>query len=150
MTLDPSDTIAAIASPSGPGLRGIVRVSGPEAWEIALEGFEGDEKTKPPAGAHRRVGRLRVDGLRRPLQVALALWPGSKTYTGQPLAELHTPGSPPLLRAILTHCLTRGSRLAEAGESLMPPVTLNDAVEELPSASVTVTTSVVPPVGPAV
>ena len=31
VALDPNDTIAAVASPTGPGLRGIVRLSGPEA-----------------------------------------------------------------------------------------------------------------------
>ena len=40
MILDPADTIAAIASPPGPGHRGIIRLSGPLAWEIGLEGFE--------------------------------------------------------------------------------------------------------------
>jgi tRNA modification GTPase len=48
--------------------------------------------------------------------VAVAFWPGSRTYTGQPLIEIHAPGSPPLLRAILSGCLSRGARLAEPGE----------------------------------
>jgi tRNA modification GTPase len=64
----------------------------------------------------RRSGRLRVDGLRRPLAVSIALWPEPRTYTGQPLAEIHASGSPPLLRQILSHCLARGARLAEPGE----------------------------------
>jgi tRNA modification GTPase len=37
--LDPNDTIAAIATPSGPALRSIVRLSGPRAVAIALEKF---------------------------------------------------------------------------------------------------------------
>ena len=114
--LDPSDTIAAIASPSGPGLRGMVRLTGPGAFAVALDGFEGDDAKPPPGWAERRAGRLRVDGLRRPLPVAIALWPGTRTYTGQPLAEIHSTGSPPILRAILAHCLARGARLAEPGE----------------------------------
>jgi tRNA modification GTPase len=94
----------------------MVRLTGPEAWPVALDGFESDGKTDSPARAERRSGRLRVDGLRRPLAVAVALWPGPRTYTGQPLAEIHAPGSPPILRQILTHCLARGARLAEPGE----------------------------------
>ncbi len=116
MPLDPSDTIAAIASPSGPGLRGMVRVTGPDAWSVALGGFVGDENSKPPTRAERRPGRLRVEGLRHTLPVGLALWPGPRTYTGQPLAEIQTTGSPPILRMVLTHCLSQGARLAEPGE----------------------------------
>lgn len=118
--LDPSDTIAAIASPPSPGLLGIVRVTGPEAWAIALDGFEDESETKIPARPrtrpHRRAGRLRVDGLRSPLAVALGLWPGPRTYTGQSMAEIHASGSPPILRQLLAHCLARGARLAEPGE----------------------------------
>jgi tRNA modification GTPase len=114
--LDPTDTIAAIASPTGPGLRGMVRVTGPEAWAVVLGLFEEDEPRDPPTKAERRVGRLRVEGLARPLAVAVSLWPGDRTYTGQPLLEIHAPGSPPLLRLILSACLSRGARLAEPGE----------------------------------
>ena len=115
--LDPSDTIAATASPGGPGLRGIVRVTGPEAWAVALDGFEGEAgETNLPSRAERRAGRLRVDGLGRPLPVAISLWPGPRTYTGQPLAEIHSTGSPPILGLVLSHCLARGARLAEPGE----------------------------------
>ena len=50
------------------------------------------------------------------MPAALVLWPGRRTYTGQPLAEIHTLGSPPLLQLLLAHCLTQGARLAEPGE----------------------------------
>ena len=116
ISLDPLDTIAAIASPSGSGLRGVVRVSGPEALSIVLGGFEANGQTGPLSRAERRVGRLQVNGLRRPLSVALSLWPGPRTYTGQPLAEIHATGSPPVLRQVLAHLLNRGARLAEPGE----------------------------------
>src|SRR5262249_41062619 len=46
----------------------------------------------------------------------VTLWPGERTYTGQPLAEIHTVGSPPVLGLVLAHCLTRGARHAEPGE----------------------------------
>jgi tRNA modification GTPase len=114
--LDPSDTIAAVASPAGSGLLGMVRVTGPEALSIVLDGFEADGAAALPDRAERRTGRLRVDGLRRPLGVAIAFWPGHRTYTGQPLAEILGPGSSPLLGQILAHVLARGARLAEPGE----------------------------------
>jgi tRNA modification GTPase len=120
LPLDPNDTIAAISSPPGPGFRGLVRLSGPEAWAVALDGFEPDENEtaalRRPARAERRSGRLRLDGLRPLVPAALALWPGPRTFTGQPLAEIHTIGAVPLVERILAHCLARGARLAAPGE----------------------------------
>lgn len=97
-------------------MRGIVRLSGDEAWMIALAEFDANGGEPLPARAEMRAGRLRVDGLRPPLPVSLALWPAPRTYTRQPLAEIHTVGSPPLLRQVLAHCLARGARHAEPGE----------------------------------
>ncbi|MEO6811375.1 MAG: GTPase [Isosphaeraceae bacterium] len=115
--LDPQDTIAATASPPGSGLRGLVRLSGPSAWEIALVGFTPDRPEEPsPRRPTWLDGRLAVEGLRPLLPASIALWPGPRTYTGQPLAEVHTVGSPPLLNLVLAGCLTRGARHAEPGE----------------------------------
>jgi tRNA modification GTPase len=46
----------------------------------------------------------------------LFLWPTERSYTRQPVAELHTFGSPPLLRALLATLCETGVRLAEPGE----------------------------------
>lgn len=113
--LDPLDTIAAISSPPGPGLRGLVRLTGPRALEIATDRFSPRWDDRPER-AEIREGVLAVDGVRAPLPATLALWPGPRTYTGQPLAEIHTVGSVPLLQAALAHCLARGARPAEPGE----------------------------------
>ena len=113
---DTNDTIVAVSSAPGPGFRGLVRLTGPEAWRIALAGFVADRDAPPPDRAERRTGRLAVDGLRPTLPASIALWPGPRTYTGGPLVEIHTVGSPPLLDLLLAHCLTRGARLAEPGE----------------------------------
>ena len=114
---DPVDTIAAIASPPGFGFRGIVRLSGPEALAIARVGFTPDRPEPDHVRrAVRREGRLQVDGLRPELPVSLLLWPGTRTYTGQPLAEIHSVGSPPLLQLVLAQALKAGARLAEPGE----------------------------------
>ena len=118
--LDPTDTIAAIATPAGPGLLGMVRVTGPEARSIALDGFVGDE-FEPSSRAERRRGRLRIDGLGPALPVSVAYWPGPRTYTGQPLAEIAAPGSSPILGCLLSHYLNRGARLAEPGNSRSGP-----------------------------
>ena len=106
-SLDPQDTIAAVASPAGNGLRGLIRLSGPKAWSIALAGFTPDPDTPLPRRAEIRRGSLRVDGLRPELPATIALWPGPRTYTGQEIAEIHTHGSPPLVNLVLAGCLSR-------------------------------------------
>jgi tRNA modification GTPase len=114
--LDTADTIAAIASPPGPALRGIVRISGPRAWGVALGGFLADRPSPLPTRPAWLRGRLSLGSLGRELPCAIAWWPGPRTYTGQPLAEVHTVGSPPLLRRVLADFLARGARPAEPGE----------------------------------
>ncbi len=114
MTLDSTDTIVAIASAPGPGVRGIVRLSGPDACLLALQTFT--PKVEMPRCARRFEGHLVIDGLRHPLPAALLLWPDSRSYTGQPMAEFHTVGSPPLLSQLVAHCLARGARPAGPGE----------------------------------
>jgi tRNA modification GTPase len=116
ISLDPSDTIAAVASPPGFGFRGIVRLTGPEALAVALVGFAPDRPAPLPRRAERRTGTYRLDGLRPDLPAAVILAPGRRTYTGQPSAEVDTVGSPPLVQLLLAHFLTRGARLAQPGE----------------------------------
>ena len=79
---DPTDTIAAVASPPGPGFRGLVRLTGPEAWPIALAGFVADRRcasSRPRRASDRPVGGGRPQAV---LPASIALWPGPRTYTG--------------------------------------------------------------------
>lgn len=114
--LDPSDTIVAISSHPGPAARGIVRLSGPAALAIALDGFEGDAPAPIPARPTAYTGAIRLEVAAAPLPATLVLWPGPRSYTGQPVAEIHTVGSPPLLDHLAARCLARGARPAEPGE----------------------------------
>jgi tRNA modification GTPase len=130
------DTIAAIASPPGGAARGIVRLSGPQAIELATCFIE-------PGGTTLRLshptqvvaGSLRLPGLHSPLPCDVYLWcgrpactgagetpapqspaPQVRSYTGQPVAEIHTLGSPPLLELVLRSLCAAGARLAGPGE----------------------------------
>jgi tRNA modification GTPase len=116
ISLDPNDTIAAIASPPGPSARGIVRLSGPEAWSIVLSSFLADRDLPRPRRPEMRPGLLRIDGLGPLLPVMVSFWPAPRTYTGQEVVEIHLVGSPPLVSLVLAHCLARGARQAEPGE----------------------------------
>ena len=114
--LHPDDTIAALASAPGPALRGIVRLSGP-ATKSVLEGlfmpsglglpFAAATPSMHNPAAWCHAGALRISGIDLPVPVDLYLWPNRRSYTGQPLAELHTIGSPPILEAILAELFAR-------------------------------------------
>ncbi len=128
MTLLLDDTIVALASAPGVGGRGIVRVSGSDVRRVLEQHFTpGDaERWTKATRAERHVGEWRLaadvpwndapfqNGLRLPVDVAL--WPTKRSYTGQPLAELHLVGSPTLLEAMLTQLCRSGCRAARPGE----------------------------------
>lgn len=119
VSLHPDDTIAALASAPGPAARGIIRVSGPDTPAIIAGLFTAKDPplaTGPQFAASRIAGALHVPALSRPVAVDLYLWRGRRSYTGQPLAELHTIGSPPIIGAILADLFTRGVRPAQPGE----------------------------------
>jgi len=62
MSGDAGGTIVGLASPAGPGRRGIVRVSGPDAWSLALAVWRGG--TPLPERARRGFARGRLfDGV---------------------------------------------------------------------------------------
>lgn len=108
-----ADTIAAIASPPGPGARGVIRVSGPRAAELVRATWAGPGE--PPLGARAFAFGRFDDG--RGTQPLLLLWmPGPRSFTREDVAELHLPGSPPLLRCALARLYELGARAARAGE----------------------------------
>jgi tRNA modification GTPase len=117
-SLDLHDTIAAIASAPGGALRGIVRLSGPDVLLIVSRVFA----AHPPASDVNPVAASIIDGqitLPRDLRACpakLYLWPTARSYTRQPSAEFHLPGSPPLLEAALEAVCQAGARLARPGE----------------------------------
>ena len=125
MSYDPDDTIAAIATAAGGAARGMVRVSGPATLAVVANCFKkgvrtlSAKKSPDPFCRAALTGQLAVqldDGPARPLPCDLFLWPTSRSYTRQPVAEFHTFGSPPLLRAVLETVCRAGARLAEPGE----------------------------------
>ncbi len=118
--LDPSDTIVAISSHPGPAARGIVRLSGPEALAIALDGFEGDADGSVPLRPAVHGGCIRLTDPAATLPATLVLWPGPRSYTGQPVAEIHTVGSPPLLEHLVAR-VPRARGTARRARRVHPP-----------------------------
>ena len=105
-----ADTIAAISSPSGPALRGIIRLSGPNSWPLAMTVLE--PLYAPPSP--RRWIRAMLKHPRLPAGVLFFSAPAS--FTGQDSVEIHIPGALPLLRRILAELITAGARTAGPGE----------------------------------
>ena len=105
------DTIAAVATPSGRGGIGIVRISGPAVARIARAVLGA-----LPQPRRAQFARLRAaEGA--PLDEGLALYfPAPHSYTGEDVLELHGHGGPVVMRALLRACLDAGARLAEPGE----------------------------------
>jgi tRNA modification GTPase len=135
MSYDPNETICAIGTAAGGAARGMVRVSGPDAVAIAARLFSASDgrsllEVRQPTAV---CGRLRIalhadcmaanpplpspdNGRELNLPCDLFLWPSNRSYTREPVAELHTIGSPPVLQAVLAGVCGAGARLAEPGE----------------------------------
>lgn len=123
MTPHPDDTIVALSSAPGPGVRAIVRVSGPETATVVGKVFRAGDLTPSPfiereQGEVRRIvpGCLQLSGVHSPLLADLYFFRGPNTYTGQDLAELHTVSSPPLVERLIADLLAAGARPAQPGE----------------------------------
>jgi tRNA modification GTPase len=81
-----SETIVALSTPPGAGLRAVVRLSGPRAVEIG----------GPVPGA--------------------VVFQAPRTYTREDLVEIHLPAAPPLVDRLLRELCERGARPATPGE----------------------------------
>lgn len=110
---DPDDTIVALASAAGPGLRAIVRISGRRASAVAASVFLGF--TREP---ERRLvsGAVHLSETRVALPADLYWFPSPRSYTGQDVVELHTLSCPPLIERLVAACLDAGARAAQPGE----------------------------------
>lgn len=118
MIADTHDSIAAIATPPGFALRGVVRCSGPKIarqLDACLKTDDGLPLAKRKSSAALR-GILDLPAPVGPLQVELLFWPGRRTYTRQPSVEIQCPGTPVILQEVLARITREGIRHALPGE----------------------------------
>lgn len=108
------DTIVAVSSAAGSSPRGILRLSGPRAVEIARSLFTG--LPDAPGGFRRYAGCVRWAETGQELPAEAYTFRTPHSYTRQDLVEIHTIGSPPVLAGVLEHAIARGARPAEPGE----------------------------------
>jgi tRNA modification GTPase len=108
---EPSETIAAVATPNGRGGIGVVRVSGSAACLIANElcGVELEPRRA------RFTVFAGADGA--PIDRGVALFfPAPHSFTGEDVLELHAHGNPVVLNVLLRRACELGARPARAGE----------------------------------
>lgn len=114
-----SDTIAAIATPPGRGAIAMVRLSGPQAIQIADTVWRG----KPLAGAPSHTAHLGfitepgATAAEQPIDQALAtIFRAPRSFTGEDMVEFGLHGSPLIARQTLQALIQAGARPAGPGE----------------------------------
>src|SRR6056297_1930883 len=115
-----NDTIVALATPSGAGAIAIIRVSGPEAFNIVSPLFKAKSNKKlneqPSHTLH--LGNL-MDDDRTLDEVLISIFRTPKSYTGEETVEISCHGSPYIQQEIIQLMIRKGCRSAEAGEFTM-------------------------------
>lgn len=112
------ETIAAISTPPGTGAIGIVRISGPDALNIARVLFAPMKQQNQEWPSHRAIfGYIQDPNSKEHLDQALMLLMRAPfSYTGEDIVELHCHGGSFLVRTVLQLCFVAGARPAEPGE----------------------------------
>lgn len=105
------DTIVAIASAPGRGAIAVIRLSGPQAFEIARKHV----RTWPgqPRSAHLSDF---LDGQQRLDEVLVTTFPAPRSYTGEDSVEISTHGGFVVPSSIVAALTASGARQATAGE----------------------------------
>lgn len=118
-----TDTIAAIATPSGTGGLGIIRVSGQQVPEIARRILG-----ELPSPRYAHFGRF-LDPEGKTADSGLALYfPAPNSFTGEHVLELQGHGGRWVLQRVLETVLALGARMARPGE-FSERAFLNDKID---------------------
>ncbi|PLW89455.1 tRNA uridine-5-carboxymethylaminomethyl(34) synthesis GTPase MnmE [Mucilaginibacter sp.] len=108
------DTIVALATPSGAGAIGVIRLSGPDAIHIANRVFKGKDLTKQ--ATHTLHYGAITDGEFILDEVVVALFVGPKSYTRENVVEISCHGSNYIIESVIKLLIKKGARAAKAGE----------------------------------
>ena len=120
----PTDTIVAITTPPGRGGVGIVRISGSNAYTIAIQ-LNGNKSLQPRLATYcsfYRCNNQLVD------QGIMLYFKAPYSFTGEDVIEVQAHGSPVVLDLLTKECVTLGARLARPGE-FSERAFLNDKID---------------------
>jgi len=109
-----SETIVALATPSGVGAIAVIRVSGSETFSIVNKIFRGKNLEKQ-ASHTIHFGTIR-DGENIIDEVLVSLFKAPASYTREDTIEISCHGSDFIIQKILKLIISEGARLANAGE----------------------------------
>ena len=111
------DTIIALATAPGSGAIAVIRLSGPQAIELASEALYlvsgkvfKDQPSHTVHLADLKQGERLID------QVLATIFVGPKSYTGDDVVELSCHGSPFIQQQIIKYFVDAGARMAQPGE----------------------------------
>lgn len=110
-----TDTIVALATPSGVGAIGVLRLSGPDAIRIVNGVFHG--KNLEAQDSHTvHLGTIRNDEGRILDEVLATVFVAPKSYTGENVVEVSCHGSDYIIQEVMQLFIAKGARTANPGE----------------------------------
>jgi tRNA modification GTPase len=112
-----TDTIVALATPAGTGAIGIIRLSGPEAISIAASVFKGKDLNKQ-ASHTLHFGKISDDKVVID-EVLASIFVAPHSYTKENSVEISCHGSAYIIAQIIKLLISKGARMAKAGEFTM-------------------------------
>lgn len=119
-----SDTIVAIATPPGRGGVGIVRLSGPLSYKIALR-LNGNKALIPRMANYCSFKSSTNEIIDTGLNI---FFKAPHSFTGEDVVELQVHGSPLVLDNLVSECVIAGARVARPGE-FSERAFLNDKID---------------------
>jgi tRNA modification GTPase len=112
-----SDTIIALATPTGNGAIAVLRISGPEAiTKVNVHFKSASGKLITEANSHTLHLGLLYQGEQILDEVIVSLFKSPKSYTGEDVVEISCHGSTYIQQKIIQHFINQDIRLANPGE----------------------------------
>jgi tRNA modification GTPase len=118
MNINLQDTIVALATPSGIGAIGVIRLSGADAITICNSTFKGKDLTKQLSHTIH-FGTIRAENDKIIDEVLVSIFVAPKSYTGENIVEVSCHGSSFIIQQIIQLFLRLGARMANPGEFTM-------------------------------
>ena len=111
------DTITSISTPMGEGAIGIVRLSGPQAVEIADKLYKGKHLLNDVPSHTINYGHI-IDPESKEVveEVMVSVLKETKTFTREDIIEINCHGGILTINRVLELTMTYGARMAEPGE----------------------------------
>jgi len=117
MTALQNDVICALATPTGIGAIGVIRISGKDCLQLISPIFSKNLADKQSHSLH--FGTISTKNGEIIDEVLISVFKDGKSFTGEESAEIACHGSNYILQRVLSLLLEQGCRMAEPGEFTM-------------------------------